>query len=652
MSENERARSALKHLESGCCREEWVRIGMAVKSAKLSFNDFHEWSKNGVNYKGEKDCKSVWCSFKEAGDITQATLFDYAKKNGWIDSKFNKGIELPCNNLSAKYDAKQANEKPRSDVLHVWEKCLPVSVEHEYIIQKQGKSDGLRYYPIDQQQLLICGTNVANYLVVPCWNKGIIQTLQFIAPIGGKKLNLPNASFGEGYFIVGEIKNQIYICEGISQAWAINFATGCAAVVCFGAGRMAKVAKILKTEYFGAILILVPDRGREIYVAEDAKKLGVCWVELPEDKPSNYDVSDYSKDFGSSNLGLLLSKKIKLSLRYQLLTGDELISAPPMQWIITGVIPASGLVALFGPSGSGKSFLILDMMLSISSGEPIWFGHRVVMSPVTYVCLEGEAGLGKRLKAWSVYFKKPIPSHLKFVTQPFDLLSDDVFELADAIIAAGGGGGVVVLDTLNRAAPGADENSSIDMGRIISATKKLQNILGGVIVIVHHTGKDLTRGLRGHSSLFAALDGAIEVANTPKRRGLSIAKSKDDVSGISNSFILEVVTIDIDADGNNITSCVVLSDSSSVLPERQVTLGRNQKIAMKTIDALLDGAFILNNGKCLNKAELDYEEVVTQVTEYIPADSKHRKSRARAAIAGLVDKGILGIKGDLLWKKS
>ena len=70
-------------------------------------------------------------------------------------------------------------------------------------------------------------------------------------------------------------------------------------------------------------------------------------------------------------------------------------------------------------------------------------------------------------------------------------------------------GAVVFLDTLNRAAPTADENSSKDMGEILSAAKLLQSLINGLVVLVHHTGKDATKGLRGHSSLFAALDAAV-----------------------------------------------------------------------------------------------------------------------------------------------
>lgn len=238
-------------------------------------------------------------------------------------------------------------------------------------------------------------------------------------------------------------------------------------------------------------------------------------------------------------------------------------AAPPMRWMVRDVLPLEGLAALYGPSGSGKSFLMLDVAMAVAEGANAWFGHRVTQCPVTYCALEGEAGMGKRVKAWSLHNKKPIPARLRFITQPVDLLnSRDVGDVAKAVQAAGGCGGMVILDTLNRAAPGADENSSTDMGSIVAAAKQLQILTGGLVLLVHHTGKDASKGLRGHSSLFAALDGAIEVHKTDSRREWRVAKSKDDEIGTAHAFKLDVVTVGRDIDGEAITSCVAAPDTA------------------------------------------------------------------------------------------
>jgi putative DNA primase/helicase len=650
MNQIERAASALNYLDAGCSREDWVRIGMAVKSAGLEFDEFHNWSKNSGNYTGEKDCRSAWKSFDKSGAITPATLFGMALAQGWRDTgklhtnrkHSNKVKEEPTTN-------KDTNQT--ISAIEAWERCIPATSTEAYIVKKQGTPHGLRIYPKNAAPLLIREQNVAGYLAIPCWSNGQLQTLQFVPPAKGNKLNLTGASFNDGFFAVGERTDFIYICEGIGQAWAINKATGFLAAVCFGAGRLLTVAKVLRAKYPKTRLVVVPDRGKEKQAYEIAKTIAGQWAQLPQEKPSNYDVNDYAQEFGYEELSHLLARTKAPETHYKLLSSADLFNTPPMRWMVQGVIPAEGLTALFGESGSGKSFLILDMALAIAAGDAYWFGLRVTKAPVTYLCLEGESGIGKRIKAWNIYCNKLVPNELRFVTQPFNLLSDDVSELANTIIVGGGACGLIIIDTLNRAAPGADENSSVDMGNIIASAKKLQNLTGGVVLLVHHTGKDKTKGLRGHSSLFAALDGAIEVVKTDSRRGWSVAKSKDDVTGDCNPFKLEVVTVGLDDQGNEITSCIALIDDSNNIFQKQVSLGRNQKIALAEMDKQLSNSLHFNKeGAPPSKACLKYEEAILLIAEYMPSDSKHRKSRAISAIAGLVERKYLGMKGDWLWR--
>ena len=239
--------------------------------------------------------------------------------------------------------------------------------------------------------------------------------------------------------------------------------------------------------------------------------------------------------------------------RYKLLTGREIAQLPPLVWRVRGVLPDKGLAAIYGPSGSGKSFLAFDMAAAIAGGVH-WFGCRVHRAPVVYVVLEGAGGLQQRVRAWETDRCKALPDQLGQVIQPFSLTN--IIDLAD-MAAVVPHGAVVFIDTLNRAAPTADENSSRDMGEILEAAKRLQTHTGGLVVLVHHTGKDTTRGLRGHSSLFAALDAAVEVSRDGAQRAWAVAKSKDGADGAARGFSLEVVGLGNDLEGEPLTSCVV-----------------------------------------------------------------------------------------------
>lgn len=649
INDTDRARAALAVIPANLPRDEWHEVGRAAIAAGLTVDDVDNWSETAENYKGRRDIEAAFRTVKPNGGTGAGTLFHHAKQYGFTGANSDRA-SLPIAQPTPS-PARPVKQPANGNAAQVWSRCIPAAAADGYIYRKQGKPDGLKVYPASAAPLVIRGQNVAGYLVVPCWSGDDLQTLQFIPPDGGDKLNLPGASFNDGFFTVGEITDRVYICEGIGQAWAVNKATGAAAVVCFGAGRMMAVGKVLRAKYPAARLVVVPDRGKEEQAATIAAAVAGQWVAMPDNKPGNYDANDYAAEQGSEALSALLERPQAPPMRFKLLSGADLCNAAPMRWMVRGVLPVEGLAALFGASGSGKSFLMLDIAGAVAGGDYEWFGRRVTQCPVAYVCLEGEAGMGKRVKAWSLHHKQPVPDALQFITQPFDLLSDDVPELAKAVIAGGGAGGLVILDTLNRAAPGADENSSVDMGNLIAAAKQLQNLTGGLVLLVHHTGKDTTKGLRGHSSLYAALDGAIEVIKTDTRRAWSVAKSKDDVTGDAHPFKLEIVPVGTDDEGEEITSCVAMPDESGEgIKARRTTLGANQKIAFEVLgEPLRKSPHMGKEGAPVGRPCLDYTEAVEIVAERMPADAKHRKSRAISAIGGLVAKGYMGMKGEWLW---
>ena len=562
--DTERAREALQAIPASLPREEWVRAGMAAKAAGLTLDDFTDWSRHADNFGGERDCRDVWNSFKGQG-IGPASLFGIAFRHGWSDSSRRARNTEQRQHSTPRQQSKAT--APRIAPGDLWAQCEPASVQHAYIVAKRGNAEGLRQVPSDSR-LRIAGQSVAGWLVLPCRTlAGELQTLQLIPPPGqGKKLNLPGASFGAGLHIVGSLDDaaRCHVVEGIGQAWACWQATGQPAAVAFGAGRVAAVVEALRGKFPALRLVVVPDRGKERQAEAIAAKHGAEVVLLPQDRPDNYDANDYAAEFGADALEVLLSDAQQPERRYRLRTAAEVAALPPVRWLVRGVLPAEGLAAMFGASGSGKTFLALDLAGAVAEGRP-WFTYRVNAAPVVYLGLEGEAGLSQRVQAWERHNRRAAPEGLRFVvSQPFDMLqAEDVAELADACRAAGASDGLVVVDTLNRAALGVDENSSQDMGRIIEAAADMQRRIGGLVLLIHHAGKDQTKGMRGHSSLHAALDAAIEVRREGDAREWRVAKAKDGRDAESIAFRLEVVTLGVEPDGAVITSCAVVEEAEA-----------------------------------------------------------------------------------------
>jgi phage/plasmid primase-like uncharacterized protein len=300
-TETERARAALHAIPPNLPRDEWHEVGRAGIAAGLSIDDLNDWSESADNYTGRRDVETAFRAVTPDGGTGAGTLFHKAKQYGFGDT----GESRPCLPITK---PAQATHKPVKQVAsgnaaQVWERCIQATPAEAYLHRKHGKPDGLRVYPATASPLVIRGQNVAGYLVVPCWSGEQLRTLQFIPPETGDKLNLPGASFLDGYFTVGELTDRVYVCEGIGQAWAVNKATGAAAVVCFGAGRMNAVASILREKYPAARLVIVPDRGKEEQAAKIAADVSGQWVAMPADKHGNYDANDYFQDAGAGAAG-------------------------------------------------------------------------------------------------------------------------------------------------------------------------------------------------------------------------------------------------------------------------------------------------------------------------------------------------------------
>jgi putative DNA primase/helicase len=332
-------------------------------------------------------------------------------------------------------------------------------------------------------------------------------------------------------------------------------------------------------------------------------------------------------------------------MSYYLVTSPSIKELAPPLWRIRNILPTTGLASIYGPSTSGKSFLALDMAAAIASGQP-WFGNRVKQAPVVYVALEGEAGFRLRIIAWEAAHDEPMPDNLFFlILQPFKLTNPiDVDQLGQVCPQ----GCVIIIDTLNRAAPTANENESHDMGLILEASKRLQQQTNSLVILIHHTGKDETRGLRGHSSLLAAMDAALEVSRLNEQREWTVAKSKDGQDGASFGFRLSIEELEYDEYGEVVTSCAIQPAGGSNRDPSTLSLGANQKIALATITGLLasDGEIIQSIGK----QAIPFKQALVSIAEQMKGDEVKRKNaRAKEAINSLVRLGVFKCNGEYIW---
>ena len=293
---------------------------------------------------------------------------------------------------------------------------------------------------------------------------------------------------------------------------------------------------------------------------------------------------------------------------FRLLRDDDLDQLPSLRWMVKRIIPHAGVGAIYGDSGTYKSFLTLDLLAHIANGQE-WFGRKVIAAPAVYVPFEGQGGIPARVAAWRIaQARRRNPdalliaspgnerSNVAVIMEPMNLREQaDRDKLVQTLTECGWAGGVLCIDTLAHAANGIDENSS-EMGEMIAIFRELQHRLGGVILIIHHSGKSQERGMRGWSGLHAAMDFVIECqrdkTNSKTEAKFVLTKVKDGSDGLSFAFAMQPVTLGMDDDGDEISSLIVCPMTNEGQPVGSAKQTRKGINAIDAETAAADDKFI------------------------------------------------------------
>lgn len=206
---------------------------------------------------------------------------------------------------------------------------------------------------------------------------------------------------------------------------------------------------------------------------------------------------------------------------------DEIEQLPPVPWLSDGILPANGLAALYGAPGAGKSFVALDLALSIAADFP-WFSRTLQTGTALYLAAEGLSGLSQRMRAWKAFHRRIGRLGVGFVTTAIDLLQPAtvtrVVEVSKTLSDIGPMQ-LVVIDTLARSMVG-DENDTGDMSRVVANADAIRTGTGATVLLVHHTRKDSDLE-RGSSALRGAVDTLLLCREGDDGRELVCEKQKD-----------------------------------------------------------------------------------------------------------------------------
>lgn len=229
------------------------------------------------------------------------------------------------------------------------------------------------------------------------------------------------------------------------------------------------------------------------------------------------------------------------------------------------ILPTQGVAFICGPSTGGKTALALEVSLRVSRGEAVG-GFRSKQCGVVYVAAEDPCGVRSRIAAWKAQHGSD--GAFELIGQAPDLRDDaDFLALQNALRAAAADMGaentplgLVVIDTMSKATPGADQNSSADMGLAMSRLGQLAQQFGVLVVVIAHTGKDQAKGIAGWYGQFAGADAVIMVSGDgglDAPREFKVEKLKNGPAGARGGFRLRSIVIGEDEDGEAETACIL-----------------------------------------------------------------------------------------------
>jgi hypothetical protein len=266
-------------------------------------------------------------------------------------------------------------------------------------------------------------------------------------------------------------------------------------------------------------------------------------------------------------------------------------------WVIEDLLLPEQISLVHGPHNSGKTFLALDLSLSVAAGTGGWMGHQIrEPGQVVYLASEAGKGIDKRIAAWKREHGYRRGDLLPFsvITDTVDLCHPEVGDcqrIIDAINAKLHGKplALLVIETVNNVLAGGNENGPEDMGALLNMIKRLRDELHCHVLLIHHPNKS-GPGSRGHYSLPCAVDTEFAITRDDQSGVTSVKMTKQREAEKAETFAFQLrqVTLGHNRDGKAVTSCVV--DEADPPDETKSKAESGKGKGKRNPEAALDGA--------------------------------------------------------------
>jgi len=424
-------------------------------------------------------------------------------------------------------------------------------------------------------------------LLIPLYKKKVLTGLQIITK--DSKKFLTGTDKKGAYLAINGSGKIVYLCEGWADACKIHELTGATVIVCFDCGNLLEVGKAIRAASGSNYeMVYVADNDRFVKIHHEDGTVTLRPATPEENKgvtkataaalatgarlaiptfpcDDGTDICDLSRISGNDAVMACLESAVFVhdetqDIEYKPMFQsfhEMMAEVIEIKELIGGIISGGCTCQLFGPSGDGKTFIALDLGLSVASGIN-WNGLPCKQGLVIYFNGEGRHGFKLRGKAWQkhhgIYGKVDFYASRTAISFDVQGIEKAIAEIKLIEQQTSQKVSLIIIDTLARHLIG-DENSTKDMSEFVRAVDNMRDTFtDSTALIVHHTGNnaEVTGRSRGSSALKAALDIEIQCM----KGSLTFTKCKDIEAPAPIEFKLKVLEVGTKPDGTSITSCV------------------------------------------------------------------------------------------------
>ena len=237
---------------------------------------------------------------------------------------------------------------------------------------------------------------------------------------------------------------------------------------------------------------------------------------------------------------------------------SKLHELPKRRYLIKGILDEGASSVVYGASNSGKTFFALDIACHIALGWQ-WRNNKIKQGSVIYIAGEGGLGISERLEAFRKHHElENRYGDIHVVPQALILTGENDYpESFINLVKDIPNKKLIIIDTLARSMGNGDENFAGDVGQFVQNCDKIRLQTKAHVMVIHHTGKDESKGARGSSALKAAIDTEIQITQEDGIIKGEVKKQRDGKTGYEMHFELREYEVDKDEDGDPVNSCAL-----------------------------------------------------------------------------------------------